>query len=372
MKLQKRTFLLLNNEETLSIVKEILKSPLGLARDLIFYLNENRFTDLKNNLDKIKQFAAGIKRAESLKNGYCLAQFYPTMFAFHQYFNSSFRARQGKVLEMMLQEILRNYTSCNIVPHKISDMQDIIRETFSLKDNLKLDIDVLGKDEKNQKILMIQLRSRDDTGGTTAKGSLVDILRALLRFKNTPKDKIMYLIAVWDERNSQQKNSTISKMYSSLVEHIEIKENKFNEDISEGIEISKNIILRLAYGTDEISESLFQWNENKNKEVLNAIKKVTQTVENWDDLWISYAISSLEIELSEFKKQSNIKILDNYLIKKKINLNSSFIDKDIDKLALEISTLWKEDSIPLPSVSDRILYIRDLIYLKLIYNSLLK
>lgn len=60
MRLQKRNFLLLNNDETLNIVKKILQSPLGLARDLICYLNENKFTELKNNLDKIKQFVAGI------------------------------------------------------------------------------------------------------------------------------------------------------------------------------------------------------------------------------------------------------------------------------------------------------------------------
>ena len=370
MKLQKRNFLLLNDDGTLKIVKDILKSPLGLARNLIIYLNENRFSELKNNLDNIKQFVAGIKRAESLKNEYRLAQFYSTMFAFHQFFNSSFRARQGKVLEAMMQEILKNYTTCNIVPRKVANMQEIIKNTFSLKDKPKLDIDILGKDEKNEKILMIQLRSRDDTGGTTEKGSLVDFLRALLRSKNTPKDKIMYLIAVWDERNLQQKNSTISKMYSSLAENIKIKESEFKKNISKGAEISKNIILKLAYGTDEISESLFQWNDNKDKKILNAIKNVTQTVEDWDDLWVSYAVSSLEIEITEFKGQSNIEILDKHLKKKKIDLDNFFTNKNIDKLALQISTLWKEDSIPLPSVSDRILYIRDLIYLKLIYNKL--
>ncbi len=92
-------------------------------------------------------------------------------------------------------------------------------------------------------------------------------------------------------------------------------------------------------------------------------------VENWDDLWIAYAVSSLEMEVAEFKGQSNLEILEKYLKEYEINLDDMITNEDIDKLALEISSLWKEDSIPLPSVSDRILYIRDLIYLKLIYNN---
>lgn len=364
MQLQERNFLLLNDDEASKIVKEILKSPLGLAKKLIICLNENNFSQLRDDLDKIKFFAAGISRADSLKKKYCLAQFYPAMFAFHQFFNSSFRARQGKVLEIMMQEILKNYTNCTIVPRKVADMQGIVKDTFSLRDKLKLDMDVLGKDEENRKILIVQLRSRDDTGGTTAKGSLVDMLRELLRSKHTPTDEIMYLIAVWDKRSSQQKNSTISKIYSSLAENTDVKEDEFKKNISRGIEISKNITLKLAYGTDEIVKSLFQWNKNQDEKILTAIEKIIKTVENWDDLWIAYAVSSLEIEVTEFKGQSNIKILENYLGKQKIHLDN------VDELTSKISACWKENSIPLPSVSDRILYIRDLIYLKLIYDRL--
>lgn len=366
-KLQERNFLLLKNDNDTKILKKILRSPLGLAEELIIKLNENKYSDLKDNLDKIKQFVAGIDRAESLRD-YKLANFYPTMFAFHQYFNSSFRARQGKVLEVVLQEILKNYTESNVVPEKVAEMQEIIKTIFKLTDTPSLDIDALGKDDKNKKVIIIQIRSRDDTGGTTAKGSLVDFLRDLLRTHKKSNYELTYLIAVWDERNSQQKKSTISKMYSSLKENIDVSESDFEKNIDDGVKLTENIILKMAYGTGEIANALFNWNVSKNKEVLKSIKKVTDTVTNWDDLWISYAISSLEIEIFSFYGKSNVDILKEYLSKEKIILDENFDINLIDKISLNIASKWKENTIPLSSVSDKILYIRDLMYLKLIYN----
>ncbi len=368
--LQERTFLLLKNDIDSSIVKKILKSPLGLAENLIIRLNENDYAELKENLDKIKQFVAGIERAENLQE-YKLANFYPSMFAFHQFFNSSFRARQGKVLEVVIQEILRNYTDCNIVPEKVTEMQEIIKETYNLSRKPTLDIDAFGKDEKNKKNIIVQLRSRDDTGGTTAKGSLVDFLRDLLRTNKHSQYQLLYLIAVWDERNSQQKNSTISKMYSSLKENIKVNEKFFTKNISNGIELSDNIFLKLSYGTDEISQALFEWNTSNNQNVLKSIKNITKTITNWDDLWVSYAISSLEIEINSFHNKTNIEILDNYLLKEKIELDDVSNIQEIDNISLKVASKWKENTIPLPSVSDKILYIRDLIFLKLIYKRLI-
>ena len=71
---------------------------------------------MKDDLDEIKQFAAGVARAEKLSTDYTLASYYPFMFAFQQYFHSSFRARQGKVLEKMVQSILKKYGKCDSVP----------------------------------------------------------------------------------------------------------------------------------------------------------------------------------------------------------------------------------------------------------------
>ncbi len=104
-----------DNAEML-LVKDILKSPLALADKIFTCLFEEKLVELKDDLDEIKSFAAGINRAEELSISYSLASYYPFMFAFHQYFHSSFRARQGKVLERVLQEILRKYGNCDSVP----------------------------------------------------------------------------------------------------------------------------------------------------------------------------------------------------------------------------------------------------------------
>jgi len=136
------------------------------------------------------------------------------------------------------------------------------------------------------------------------------------------------------------------------------------------------MILKLAYGTTEISTALFEWNNSKDQNVLNAIKKITNSVMAWDDLWVSYAISSLELEVKELHNKCNIKLLENYLKKEQVDLKIFLSDinnlgKNIDELTLTISSKWNENSIPLFSVSDQILYIRDLIYLKLIYQKLI-
>ena len=61
---QERVFLqLLDEVEEVKIVKSILKSPIGLAQDIIRRLFEDRFHELNDDLDEIKLFAAGISRA---------------------------------------------------------------------------------------------------------------------------------------------------------------------------------------------------------------------------------------------------------------------------------------------------------------------
>ena len=191
--------------EEISLAKDILKSPLGLASEITRYLFEEKLEELKDSLDEIKQFAAGIRRAEKLSASYSVASYYPFMFAFHQYFHSSFRARQGKVLEKMLQHMLEAYSKCDKVPRKNKDRLLILGKIFKTGTLPNLDIDVMASDSRDKKVLLIQLRSRDDTGGTTAKGSLVDLLRELLRLDQVPESDVLYLVCVWDPRDAQQK-----------------------------------------------------------------------------------------------------------------------------------------------------------------------
>ncbi len=369
---QERIFLNLvdENERTL-LIKKILKSPLGLSSKIINFLFEENIESLKNELDKIKKFVAGINRADSLANQYALAKFYSPMFSFHQFFNSSFRARQGKVLEEMIRNILENFAGCDIVPEKVTQMHKILTEALGKKVP-RLDIDVMGYNSEKEKIITFQLRSRDDTGGTTAKGSLVDMLRGILRMESKSSKEIMYIVAVWDERDSIQKNSTISKMYSSLKDLIDISESKFQKEISSGVGIDKNITLKLAYGVDEIMQCILEWSGNKsNKNVLNAINDITKLVGIWDDLWISYTIASLEIETRTFKNISNIKLLNEKF--KKTNSKFDFssyknLVSSIDEITSNIVPLWKDNSIPLESPSDQMHYIRDMLFLKACYD----
>jgi hypothetical protein len=372
-KYQERIFLhLLDNTNEVELAKSILKSPLGLAADIIYALFEDRLVSKKDELDKIKMFAAGISRSEKLGSNYSLAKYYPYMFSFQQFFHSSFRARQGKVLEEMIKNILENYTDCNEVPKKVDRMQEILRQSFASPTITSLDIDAMGINNKKNKIVVIQLRSRDDTGGTTAKSSLVELLRSLMRLENLPKEELLYLICIWDERNSQQKQSTITKIYSSLQDYIP-DENKFRQEIIQGYELNSKIKLKLAYGTDEISRSLFEWTGTNQESILTAIQQIIDFVENWDDLWVTYSISNIELELNSFQGISNINLLNQKFNEINAKFDFSSYEKlktSIDEITNQILPIWREKTIPLASLSDKAHYVRDLVFLKACYSKI--
>lgn len=368
---ERRFLHLMDYSEETRLVKDILKSPLGLASDIITSLFEEKLEELKDGLDEIKLFAAGIERAETLSISYSLASYYPFMFAFHQYFHSSFRARQGKVLEQMLQRILQQYGRCDSVPDKNTGRLLLLGEIFKTDEIPNLDVDVMASDITSKKTVVIQLRSRDDTGGTTAKGSLVDLLRGLLRLNKTPQNNILYLVCVWVPRDSQQKISTVKKMFSSLEADIAVSEKAFHEIVKNEVRLQENISLRMVYGTDEIARSLFEWIGNENEEVLNAISTIVDLVSDWDDLWIAYAIASLELEISALSGKSNIRILNEKYGRTGINFNySSYqaLTDSIDETVQKIIPLWTEDSIPLKTPADQTQYIRDLLFLKAYYE----
>ncbi len=364
---ERRFLYLMNPSEETGKVKEILKSPLCLASWIITSLFEERLSELKDNLDEIKLFAAGIQRAERLSDTYPLASYYPFMFAFHQFFHSSFRARQGKVLEQMMQDILEQYGKCDNVPKKKNDKLSLLNDIFETDESPNLDIDVMASDLTKKKTLIVQLRSRDDTGGTTAKGSLADMLRELLRLNKTPHSNILYLVCIWDPRDSQQKISTVRKMFSSLKEYIEVEEKDFHEIVRNEVRLQKNIYLKMVYGTDEIASSLFEWIGDENEKVLDAISTIVDLVSDWDDLWIAYTIASLELEVASLSGKSNIKLLEEKYNKIGMDFNyTSYqtLTDSIDNIVQKIIPLWTEDSIPVKSLADKAQYIRDLLFLK--------
>ncbi|MCU0392582.1 MAG: hypothetical protein MUE81_15830, partial [Thermoflexibacter sp.] len=282
---------------------------------------------------------------------------------------------QGKVLEELMKLVLRNYIGCEVVPDKIKERKEILTKAFGKEIEKKGDIDAFAM--KKDKIIAIQIRSRDDTGGTTAKASLVSYLREMLRLKKDSKYKILYLVSIWDSRDSQQKQSTINEMYSALKETIEssISADEFLKNVAtKGVDVGRNITLRMTYGTDEMIDSVCDWfrlDKQKGKKNFN---NLLNQIENWDDLWITYAVANLELSLNKIQNISNIAILDKIL---EDNEGFSFdwssykgLVDSIDKMVNKIVFLWKGNTLPLQSLGDKALYVRDLLLLKACYIKL--
>ena len=127
----------------------------------------------------------------------------------------------------------------------------------------------------------------------------------------------------------------------------------------------------MAYGTDQIEEALFDWIGDSNEKVLESISTIVRLVSDWDDLWISYTIASLELEVTTLLGQSNVRLLNEKYDKIGIRFNfTSYqnLTDSIDRIVQQIIPLWKEDSIPLKSLSDKAQYIRDLLFLKAHYE----
>ncbi len=370
---QKRFLLNLcfNNKNT-EIVRKILKSPLGLTKKIIRLLFKNNFKEVKDNLDSIKKFVAGINRSEAMGKSYSLAKFYPYLFSFHQFVHSSYRARQGKTLEELFKEVIRRAKKSFIVPDKEKEKRKIMSEVFRNYSS-KLDIDVVARKTKGE-VLALQLRSRDDTGGTTAKASLVEALRRVMK-KNVKKNtNLFYLIGVWDKIKSNQKKITINKIYESLEPYFQRKilRKYFISNIEKGINLHKGVTLRLAYGSEEIVKNVSNWVGKDTNLDYKSMKKIIKTLERSDDLWLSYVIASLELENIELKKFNNIQYLDKLLKSEKFSIPNPASHKDYlklaDELTLKIIPKWNKDSLPVATVSEKAHYIRDLILLKFIYD----
>lgn len=364
-----------DNENT-QIVKTILKSPLGLVQKIIELLFQNNFKKVKDNLDSIKQFVAGITRSKTFENSYSLAKFYPYLFSFHQFVHSSYRARQGKTLEELFKEVIRKSNKNLFVPDNEKEKQNAMSEVFK-NYNSKLDIDVIAKKAEG-KILALQLRSRDDTGGTTAKSSLVEALCGVMKKKVKKNAELLYLIGIWDKIESNQKNITISKIYESLKPYFpkekltEQYKGDFIENIEKGIELRKGVTLKLAYGDEEIVKDVSDWIGKDSKLDYKSMKAIIATLEKSDDLWLAYVIASLELENIELKGINNIQYLNELLKTEKID-TSRFTSNDeylelANELSLKIIPKWNKDSLPVSAPAEQFQYIRDLILLRFVYD----
>lgn len=90
MSIQPRILLSLDETENTLLARKMLKSPLDLSHILIKSLFNQDFEKIRDKLDSIKSFVAGIDRATILGDEYSVAHFYSHFFAFHQFFHSSY------------------------------------------------------------------------------------------------------------------------------------------------------------------------------------------------------------------------------------------------------------------------------------------
>lgn len=365
-----RNFLLLQPDaEDNLFISGVLKSPLDLAKEIILSLFQGQYAVTSKHLDDIKLYSAGLNRAIALESAYALAGYAKTQFTFQQFFHNSFKARQGKVLEALMQHILIAFKFCEEVPLKPSNQQELTKRLFRLTEVSKRDIDVLGYNQEKQRSIAIQLRSRDNTGGTTAKGSLADWIKYFLHDKIEPQEPLLYIVGIWDGMDQQQKKSTIDKLWQSLQDMIPTNETAFTQDIEQGIQLTNLLHIRLCYGYTSILQAVYDWFEFQDVSMLNAVNTTVNRLMNWDDLWVSYAVASLEIGQLHTRKQTNISILN-----EKVPASEFVMAQDQDihifvrDLASQIALQWKENTLPLPSLQENIFYLRDLLYLKAIYH----
>jgi len=125
------------------------------------------------------------------------------------------------------------------------------------------------------------------------------------------------------------------------------------------------------YRTYNVTNSLYEWIADENQDVLHSISSIVRIVENWDDLWFSYAVASLELENFNLSNMSNVRILNEKY--KEIGIefsNNSYVEltRSMNDIFKNLIPKWNENSIPFRTPSDQANYIRDLLFLKACYE----
>jgi len=365
MKIQERNFLLLREDEESKVVRDILKSPLELAENLITDFIENRLDSLKESLDSIKQFAAGVASAEQ-KRSYTLARLYPYYFAFHQFVHSSFRARQGKVLERIFHILFGQYRNIEVLSK--SDQKRLLNANKQSIPDFDLFLKI--SDREAEEYLVVQIRSRDDTGGTTAKTSLVEGLKYLKEKLCNKNRRIHYIVFVWEELNSSQRKTTINKFYSFLSDYLTATSKSEFEKIlnrNEAVKIDC-INLYFVHGTEAFLNVLRK-TLDLNEDIKAKLKKILKDITDWDDFWVAYSVIGKEYEEYKQSGRSTIHDMISLLRKYPLNLNRLKSYEDYKRAADQLATLfWKYGGKEyFESGDDNYLYFRDVAFLILIY-----
>jgi len=371
MPLQERLLLLLESAPEFDDIKDILKSPLGLVTDLVksCFSNDPDESLLKHEgkLDDIKKKVAGIASSHMMSGTYKVAKYSPYLFAFQQFFHSSYRARQGFPLEEITYRSL-NLGSATAIKTSTARKQKI-KELFGIRGGIRRirkDIDFLAT--KPNEVVFGQIRSTDVTGGTTAKLSLVEILIEILR-TCTLNPVAKYLVVVWEPLQRQQRSALINKVWDLLRAHEgEENETEFKRQIGSGWQLrDTNITLKLVYGTSELGDEFNDFTESNTAK--SKFLTLWNSIERWDDLWLTYAIASLELEKLIFNGSTNFQILDQKLDELGITVSHNDLrnyKESSERIAVRIAEEWAEDTLPVSAPAEILNYLRDLILLKMI------
>ena len=397
--------------EELSEVISNLKSPLGLALiliDGIFTDDGKTLTEYSTTLDETKKIAFGLGSAERLiESGDRLAMYSLYQFAFQQYVQSSFRARQGKALEEIMKKILTieemkvTPEIASSKPKKVGILKRAINDESKVNELLaKHDIDILaytefepesketktdsksGESKKKSKIIIFQIRSRDDTGGATAKPSLAELLRDL--YREELSNEILYVIYTWVKPRSgkpSQKTTLINK----LLNMIDLTNNKeLEKDLKDGkvVQIKDNLKLCVVYGADELIKRLWEdfgiEIDERYKALMEKYKSYLELLSSWDDLWMAYAVATIELENLVKHGKTNISVINeklsqlDYLDKLRSKECLTTYESCSEEIAKDLATNIRgdEDLIPFNAVGDKIAYLRDLLLLRMVYENI--
>lgn len=254
---------------------------------------------------------------------------------------------------------------------KKEEINQAIRFLFQTQKPLSSDVDLALKREGGE-LMLTQIRSRDDTGGTTAKASLIDALNEILQVGSTPAQQVVYAIVVWEPQEKTQYETFLKKLAQSL----RVKPlNKDGKPISDdelleflkkkahspkGFEIQNKLYLKIAYGTDEMEKLL----ASPQTETPLTLQACVDKFKRWDDLWLAYAIASLELNQACIPAKTNVEYLKAWIDAADEDLLVDQIDSD----AQRILASWQTDTLPFRVAHHNYLYIRDLLYMYHIYS----
>jgi hypothetical protein len=134
-----------------------------------------------------------------------------------------------------------------------------------------------------------------------------------------------------------------------------------------------NLDLKLVYGPAELFESLQQF-FSKGVDV-EGYSRLMEMLSEWDDLWLSYALATLELENKISSGVSNFEVLEEVMKEQGIEIQDTDI-KDYRKRSCEIAEQllrsWRKDTICFSAPADQLNYIRDLVLLKIAHKAISK